>query len=211
MEPIGGETHALTNLLGASARGDVAAREQVWQLVYAELRRLAQSQMIREAPGRTLQPTALVHEAYLRLLGARNGFENRRHFFAAAARAMQEIRVDDARRRSRLKRGGPGVTVMGGGRPPSGPTSGRNAGRYERDETAAFDQDADEVVALNDAMAGLAEAHPEAAEVVRLRYFAGMGMEEIADVLELSVRTVHNRWRLARAWLFDKLDESDGA
>jgi len=185
------ETHALTQLLAATGSGDPEAQERLWQLVYNELHSMARAQIACERPGRTLQPTALVHEAYLKLMAVGDGnFENRRHFFAAAARAMQQVRVDDARRRSRIKRGG-----------------GIEADLLTPDSAvpALFDQDVAEVLALDEALASLQDEHLDLAEVVRLRYFAGLSDEETADAIGVSVRTVGNRWRMARAWLYDRL------
>ena len=142
--------------------------------------------------GRTLQPTALIHEAYLRLMGAVDGeFANRRHFFAAAARVMRCIRIDDARRRGRLKRGG-----------------GDSPGSLE-DEPPMFDQDPAEVLAVHEALDRLEERHPEQAEVVMLRYFASMTVAETAVAMEVSPRTVNKEWRLARAWLHRELSKGD--
>ena len=188
---------SLTQLLTASASGDAKAREGLWALVYHELRQMAHAQMAREPAGRTLQPTALVNEVYLKLIGGGNGgFENRRHFFGAAARAMQQFRVDDARRHGRIKRGG--------GRHDS-PNFGADALEAAPAVSGFFEQNPEEVISLDEAMRGLGEAHPELAEVVRLRYFAGMSEQETAQALGIAVRTVGNRWRLAKAWLFDKL------
>lgn len=180
--------HLITKLLGAIGRGDSGRARQLYTIVYDELRHMAVSQMAQELGRRTLQPTALVHEAYLRLTAAGEGtFENRRHFFAAAARAMQEIRVDDARRRGRLKRGGD-----------------RRIAPLQ-DEPSIFDQDSDEVLDLSAALGRLEEQHPELAEVVRHRYFVGLTVEEAAEVLGVAARTVRNRWNLARAWLYNAL------
>lgn len=191
--------HHVTQLLAALGHGDLSARDKLLQAVYEELHRMARAQMAREAPGRTLQPTALVHEAYLRLFpkcsatatGDDAGFTNRRHFFGAAARAMQQIRVDDARKRGRLKRGGKEHRMEAYAMPPP-----------------VFEQDPAEVLALDEAMAGLQEQHPELAEVVRLRYFVGLSLDETAEVIAVAPRTVGNRWRLARAWLYDALSET---
>ncbi|MBI5764497.1 MAG: sigma-70 family RNA polymerase sigma factor [Planctomycetes bacterium] len=191
MAPPTHSTHALTRLLAASVNGDSEARKRLWQLVYDELHSMARAQMACERAGRTLQPTALLHEAYLKLMAGGDGhFENRRHFFAAAANAMQQIRVDDARRRRRIKRGG-----------------GTEPDRLNADsmEPAQFEQDGAEVLALDESLARLQDEHPDLAEVVRLRYFAGLSAEETADVIGVSVRTVANRWRMARAWLYDRL------
>ena len=181
----------VTQLLAAVGRGDESVHEKLWALIYDELRRLAQHQMANEAPGRTLQPTALVHEAYLRLVGGDEKIQwaNRRHFFGAAAKAMRRIRIDGARKRNRLKRGG--------GQKP-GPLQG---------EPATFDQDAAEVLAIDEALRKLKQTNPRAAEVVEFRYFAGLTRDETATVLGLSTGTVDNEWRFARAWLRRELSD----
>jgi RNA polymerase sigma factor (TIGR02999 family) len=182
----------ITELLDAAARGDVAAHEQLWAAIYGELHRVAQCQLCTEPPGRTLQPTTLVHEAYLRLVGGGNAeWANRRHFFAAAAKAMRAIRIDDARKRRRLKRGG-------GQRP------------APLDESpAVFDQDPNEVLAVDEALNKLEKKDPRKAEVVMLRYFAGLTRDECADALGISPSTVASEWRVARAWLHRELAKGD--
>lgn len=181
-------THLVTQLLDAVGRGEGGAADRLWSLVYDELRGMAAGQMGQEGGPRTLQPTALVHEAYVRLMASGDAtFENRRHFFAAAARAMQEIRLDDARRRGRLKRGG-----------------GRRAGVLS-EEPIALDQDPAEMLAVGEALGKLQAEHADLAEVVRLRYFVGLTADEAAEVLGVVPRTVANRWRLARAWLYEAM------
>ncbi len=179
---------AVTQLLAAVGRGEAAAAEKLWALIYEELRAIARQQMAREATGGTLQPTALVHEAYLRLTGnADVQWANRRHFFGAAAKAMHRIRIDDARRRGRAKRGGgrrPGALVEG---------------------PAIFDQDPAEVLAVDEALKKLEQEDPRKAEVVMLRYFAGLSVEETAEALGMSARTVKNDWQFARTWLHREL------
>jgi len=179
---------SVTELLAAVAQGDTSARGRLWSLVYDELHRVAQRQMADEAPGRTLQTTALVNEAYLRLVGRENiQWVNRRHFFSTAAKAMRSIRIDDARKRKRLKRGGD-----------------RQAAPL--DETAgSFDQDPDEVLAIDEALTKLEQTHPLQAEVVMLRYFTGLTVEETAHALDVSPRTVDREWLFARAWLHREL------
>ena len=152
--------------------------------VYVELRRLAAALTTRLRPGQTLQPTALVHEAYLRLVGRRDpGWEGRRHFFAAAARAMREILIEQARRKDSRKRGG-------------------GARRVELAEgLALIEPPADDLLALDEAIAQLRAERPHLAEVVLLRYYTGLSVEETADVVGRSVSTVTRQWRFARAWL----------
>ena len=187
-----GALRSLTQLLTAAGEGEESAREQLWGLIYDELRRMAHRQMADEAPGRTLQTTALIHEAYLRLGAGQNiQWADRRHFFAAAAEAMRRIRVDDARKRGALKRGG--------GRPPL----------HLEEEPAVFDQDPTEVLAIDEALEKLKRSAPRQADVVKLRYFAGLTVDETADALEISRRTVDLEWRLARAWLHRELKEID--
>ncbi|MCK4658823.1 MAG: sigma-70 family RNA polymerase sigma factor [Phycisphaerae bacterium] len=184
----------ITRLLAAVGRGDAAAHNKLWALVYDELHRLAQHQMAHEAPGRTLQPTSLVHEAYLRLTADEDlQWANRRHFFATAANAMRRIRVDDARKRNRLKRGG-----------------GRQRIPLDEDPPA-FDQDPAEVLAINEALEKLKQKDPRKAEVVTLRYFAGLTIDETADALGLSPRSVDSDWRFARAWLRRELTRGERA
>jgi len=163
--------------------------DRLFPLVYDELRTLARAQLRRERADHTLQPTALVHEAWLRLLGDdRPPWTDRRHFFRAAAEAMRRILVEHARKRNRLKRGGRQVRVeLGAGNEPAG-----------------WD-DLDGLLALDEAIRRLESQDPQAAEVVRLRFFAGLSVEEAAAATGLSERTVKREWAFARAWLYDAL------
>jgi RNA polymerase sigma factor (TIGR02999 family) len=157
--------------------------------VYAELRRVAAGMMDRLAPGQTLQPTALVHEAYLRLVrGQDPGWEGRRHFFGAAARAMREILIEQARRKASGKHGGQGQRVELG------------------DGVAWIKPPADDLLALDEAITQLQAEEPHLAEIVMLRYYTGLTVEETAQVFGESDRTVYRDWRRARAWLARKLD-----
>ena len=179
-----------TLLLSAAQQGDPKAAESLLELLYEELRRLAASKMAREAPGQTLQPTALVHEAWLRLVGSQNPkFENRAHFFAAAAEAMRRILIDRARHKLRIRHGG----------------------NLERVELEGLDLPApatdEQLVAVHEALDNLAKDHPAQAEVVKLRYFVGMTNEETAEVLDISVATVKSYWTFARTWIFNKLEK----
>lgn len=185
----------MTQLLAAAARGDDSAFEHLWTLIYDELHAIAQRQMADEAPGRTLQPTALVHEAYMRLVGGDGQVQwaNRRHFFTAAARAMRHVRIDDARKRKRQKRGGG---------EPAGPLP---------DSPAVFDQDPGEMLAIHDALDQLEIQDSRKAEVVMLRYFVGMTVDETAEALGISPRTVDSDWRFARLWLSRELSAEDPA
>ncbi len=160
-------------------------------LVYDELRKLAAQRLAQEKPGQTLQATALVHEAYLRLVGAgeSNEWTSRGHFFAAAAEAMRRILVNRARDKGRLKRGG-----------------GRQRVDLDNICDAATASD-DDLLDLNDALERLAAAHPECAELVKLRFFAGMTLDEAAAALGLARRTADRQWAFARAWLFDALGQ----
>lgn len=168
------------------------ALDRLVPLVYDELRALAGARLRHERPDHSLQATALVHEAYLRLLGdARPPWNDRRHFFAATAQAMRRILIEDARKRSRAKRGGTRVRVELSG------------------VEFVSEQDPDEILALDDAIRRLGEQEPEAAEVVQLRFFAGLSVEETARALELSERTVKREWAFARAWLYDALREPE--
>jgi RNA polymerase sigma factor (TIGR02999 family) len=181
-----------TTLMAEACAGDDGAREHLWRVVYDELRKVAHAQVLAEGRRRDLQTTVLIHEAYVRLMGGEKPtWQSRRHFFGAAAEAMRRIRVDDARSRGRLKRG---------------------AGQSPRalvDDPPAYDQDPNEVLAIDDALAGLEQNAPRQAEVVKLRYFAELTVEETADALGVSTRTVEADWRLARAWLHHALTERD--
>lgn len=182
----------VTQLLAAASDGEAGARKQLWSLIYDELRRLAQQQMAREAPGHRLQPTALVHEAFFRLFGENDiQWSNRGHFFSAAAEAMRRICIDDARKRGRLKRG-----------------AGKKPGQLT-DGPSVFDQDPVEVLAIDEALTEMEQTAPRQAEVVKLRYFTSMTVDECAAVLEVSPRTVNKDWAFARAWLHRKLIDCD--
>jgi RNA polymerase sigma factor (TIGR02999 family) len=172
----------VTRILSAIERGDAHAARQFLPLVYDELRRLAAAQMAHEKPGQTLDPTALVHEAYLRLVGDQH-FENRRHFFAAAAEAMRRILVDNARRKQREKHGGRLV---------------RRA--VDQIDVAAPDSSED-LLALEEALQKLTQADATAAQLVSLRFFAGMTISQIAELMNLSPRTADRLWSYARAFL----------
>jgi RNA polymerase sigma factor (TIGR02999 family) len=172
----------VTQLLEAVRNGDPRAAAELLPLVYSELRKLAAAKLANEKPGQTLDATALVHEAYLRLVGDQQ-FDGRGHFFAAAAEAMRRLLVEQARRRRSLKRGG------GAGRE-----------QVEPDQIASPTPD-DELLALSDALTTFAEQHPEKAELVKLRYFAGLTADEAAAVLNMSPSTADRHWAYARAWL----------
>jgi RNA polymerase sigma factor (TIGR02999 family) len=180
-----------TYLLNAIDQGDPGAAEQLLPLVYDELRRLAASKMANEAAGHTLQPTALVHEAWLRLVGDDTPrFENRAHFFGAAAEAMRRILIDRARQKRALRHGG-------------------GQQRLELDQVELpFHGDDDQLLAVNEALDKLAAAHPMEAEIVKLRYFVGLTHDETAEALGISVRTVKYYWAHARAWLFHEITSS---
>jgi RNA polymerase sigma factor (TIGR02999 family) len=183
-------TRILTELRGAGRR---EALERLLPVVYGELRRLASAQMRHERADHTLQTTALVHEAYLRMLGAQNPpWNDRAHFFRAAAEAMRRILIEHARKHRRIKRGGDRVRVS------------------LSDLKSGVPEDSDTILALDDALGRLEEQDPRAADVVRLRFFAGLSVEETAKALEVSERTVKREWSFARAWLFDALGGADG-
>jgi RNA polymerase sigma factor (TIGR02999 family) len=172
----------------AAEAGDVTAAARLLPLVYGELRKLAGAWMAKLPPGQTLQPTALVHEAYLRLLGKRDlNVNGQRHFFFAAARAMRDILVEQARSKAGPKRGG-------------------DRRRVElNDNLAALEPTAENVLAISAALDELEQEDPLKAQLVQLRYFAGMNMEEAARVLGISERTAHRHWRFVKAWLRSRL------
>jgi RNA polymerase sigma factor (TIGR02999 family) len=179
----------VTCILSAIERGDPKAAEQLLPLVYDELRNLAAQKLGRETPGQTLQPTALVHEAYLRLLGEEGPrWDGCGHFFAAAAEAMRRILVENARRKGSRKRGGD-----------------RARADFDVNHLAAPELRED-LLALDEALDRLAAADPEAARLVELRYFAGLTLAEAAKVLEVSPRTADRLWAYARAWLHQSLE-----
>jgi RNA polymerase sigma factor (TIGR02999 family) len=180
----------VTRILSAIKDGDPRAAELLLPLVYEELRGLAAQRLGRERPGHSLQATALVHEAYLRLFDVDEAqhWDSRAHFFTAAGEAMRRILVDQARRRLAAKRGG-------------------GAHREQLDESAIAAPDSGvDVIALNDVLDQLAEADPVAANVVKLRFFAGFTMDEVAEALGMSVRSAQDVWAYARSWIRDKLE-----
>jgi RNA polymerase sigma factor (TIGR02999 family) len=176
----------VTRLLSQIDSGDPSAADKLLPLVYEELRRLAAAKLAHEKPGQTLQATALVHEAYLRLLGpdgAEQPWNSRGHFFAAAAEAMRRILIENARRRRQASRGG-----------------GQFPLSIDLTQIAA-DAPADDLLALDEALSRLESKDPEAASLVKLRYFAGMTMPEAAEALGVSLRTAERNWTYARSWL----------
>jgi RNA polymerase sigma factor (TIGR02999 family) len=183
----------VTRILSAIEQGDPSAAEQLLPLVYQELRHLASQWLERESPGQTLQPTALVHEAYVRLVDVAKvqPWNSRGHFFAAAAEAMRRILVENARRKNSLKRGGP-------------------LKRQDLDgETLAAPEPPDDLLALDYALSQLTATDPKAAELVKLRYFAGLTVKQAAEVLGMSPRAADMLWSYARAWLLRKIEGND--
>ena len=176
----------LTHLLDAAAAGDRKAAADLLPLVYDELRRLAAAQMAGEGPGHTLDPTALVHEAYIRLIG-RDGYESRGHFLRTAAEAMRRILIDHARARASAKRGG-------------------RQGRVGLNESVHWTEAPENLLELEDALSRLAAEEPRKAELVTLRFFGGMTTPEAAAVLGISVPTAERWWTFARAWLLADLE-----
>ncbi len=183
----------VTQLLHAAARGESQAAEELLPLGYDELRKLAQARMGRTPPGHTLQATALVHEAYARLVGGQDpGWEGRGHFFFAAARAMRDILVEHARKKGSIKRGG-------------------DRQRVDVDNlTLAVEAPPDDLLALDEALERLKQEHPRKHQVVMLRFFAGLTAEQTAELLGTTSRTVERDWRFARASLYQDLaDDSE--
>lgn len=185
-------TH-ITQILAKIEQGDSHASEHLLPFVYDELRKLAKAKLAQEEPGQTLQPTALVHDAYIRLVDVdvQQHWNNRGHFFAAAAEAMRRILVENARAKQRLKRGG-------------------DRRRVELDEELPdFSVQPNHILVVDEALDGLADQDARAAEVVRLHYFAGFKIEEAAELLGISHRTAYRDWEFARAWLARMFEEID--
>lgn len=182
----------ITRILTAIEQGDAYAADKLLPLVYDELRRLAALKMSQERPGQTLQATALVHEAYLRLLGSEaNNWKGRTHFFAAAAEAMRRILIENARRKQRQRHGG--------GR--------QKVDIHESD--IVIEGPSTDLVALDEALTKLAEQEPEVAELVKMRYFAGLTLEQAAAILGVSRRTADRWWAYARAWLYEQITDTE--
>jgi RNA polymerase sigma factor (TIGR02999 family) len=184
----------VTRILSAMEQGDPHAAEQLLPLVYEELRKLAAAKLAQERPGQTLQATALVHEAYVRLVEGDKGqsWDSRGHFFAAAAEAMRRILVDQARRKKSARRGG-------------------NRLRLDVTEvlpTPRAREESDRILAIHEALTALATEMPRKAELVKLRFFAGMTLEEAAAALGIAVPTAKREWAAARVWLYRRLSEA---
>ncbi len=183
------DAHPVTSLLEAARAGDANAASQLLPALYKELRRLARKMLAGKPPGQTLQPTALVHEAYLRIVGKdRKDWDGRRQFFATAARAMQDILVEEARRKAALKRGG-----------------GRDRVPLEEDALAVEHSDS-RILEISDLLEKLEAYDARKADIVRLRFFAGLSVEEAAAVLEISTATAERDLRYIRAWLSRELE-----
>ncbi len=185
----------VTRILSAIEQGDPQAAEQLLPFVYDELRKLAALKLMQEKPGQTLQATALVHEAYLRLVNAAKiqRWDSRGHFFAAAAEAMRRILLNRARDKKRAKRGG-------------------ERHRVDLDQIEiALDTNDEELIALDDALTQLAGEDPDAARLVNLRFFAGLTLKDAAVSLGLSQRTAERQWSYARAWLYSRLSQDAGS
>jgi RNA polymerase sigma factor (TIGR02999 family) len=181
----------VTRILSQIEQGDPRAAEQLLPLVYSELRKLAAVKLAQEQPGQTLQATALVHDAYIRLVDVEKAqhWDSRRHFFSAAAESMQRILIENARRKKRLKRGG----------------------KLERADLPDVPEiehaPLDDLIDLDQALRKLGLEEPEKAEVVKLRFFTGLPLEEISQILGISVPTIKRHWRYARAWLHKEMHQ----
>jgi RNA polymerase sigma factor (TIGR02999 family) len=187
--PTGEVTRILASLRGPDRQ---QASERLVDVVYEELRALARARLRHERPDHSLTATALTHEAYLRLMGGEHPpWRDRRHFFRAAAQAMRHILIDHARQRGRIKRGGGRVRVS------------------LSDVNLATESDPEEILALDEAIQRLEERDPRAADIVHLRFFAGLSVEETANALEISERTVKREWAFARAWIYQILRDVD--
>jgi len=192
--PSQGAPQAVTRILGAVEAGEREASSELLPLVYGDLPKLAAARMARLGPGQTLQATALVHEAYVRLVGTTDaGWQGRAHFFGAAARAMRDILADHLQTKGSLKRGG----------------------HYRRVGTDTFaelssDGPSDDAIAIEEALQAFEREYPRKAEVVTLRFFGGLTAEETAEVLAVSSRTVESDWRFAKAWLNSWLSDQEG-
>jgi RNA polymerase sigma factor (TIGR02999 family) len=186
------DTENVTRLLAEWSEGNQQALEELLPMIYNELRRLAHNFLYHERPGHTLQTTALVHEAYLKLIDQRDArWQNRAHFFAIAAQAMRRILIDSARRHTAAKRGGGGDKVS-----------------LDEAENISFEVDSG-LIALDEALDELAELDPQQSRIVELRYFGGLTIEETAEVMGLSPATIKREWAMARAWLHQVLLEDD--
>ncbi len=184
------QQHEITQLLEEWSSGNQTALDRLYPLVYDELRRLARQYMRREKQGHTLQTTALINEAYVRLVDQKDvHWANRSHFFAISAQIMRRILIDHARRNLYAKRGG-------------------GAQRVSLDDNATFADSASELILLDEALRSLAELDPRRSQVVELRYFGGLNNVEIAGVLQISENTVTRDWNMARAWLYQQLSGS---
>jgi RNA polymerase sigma factor (TIGR02999 family) len=182
----------VTRILTAIEKGDVRAVDKLFPLVYQELRRLATQRMSKESPGHTLQATALVHEAYLRLVGSENqNWSGRRHFFSAAAEAMRRILIENARRKKSLKHGGGHKRVD------------FNEAVLTNDNYTS----PEDLIALDEALEKLSDKDKISADLIKLRFFAGLTMEQAADILEISRRTADRNWAYARAWLYQYVNK----
>lgn len=182
----------VTQILRAIEQGDEKATDGLFPLVYKELRQMAAQKLVRERPGQTLQATALVHEAYIRLLGKEvPNFKCRNHFFGAAAEAMRRILVDTARSKKRLKRGG-------------------GHQRIElNDACVAVESSPDALLILDEALTQLSQVDAEAAKLIQLSFYGGLSLEQSAEVLGVSLRTAYRLWAFARAWLYDNVVSED--
>ena len=182
----------VTQILNAIEQGDPKAADKLLPLVYEELRHLAAKKMSQEKPGQTLQATALVHEAYIRLVGSEDqNWSGRTHFFAAAAEAMRRILIDNARRKQRLKRGGAQQ-------------------RVDLDKAdLTFEDPSTNIIALDEALEKLAQEDQVKADLVKLRFFAGLTIEQSAEILSISRATAERYWSYARAWLFDEINKDN--
>ncbi len=184
----------MTQILSAIEQGDPQAAEQLLPLVYDELRKLAAQKLAHEKPGQTLQATALVHEAYLRLVESQMGqnWDGRGHFFVAAAEAMRRILIENARRKKRAKRGG-------------------DRKRVELDDArSSYTEPVEELFAIDQALEQLALDDPEAAQLVKLHFFAGLSIEDAAEIVGFSRSTAYEHWAYARAWLHRRMSDTPG-